>query len=122
MHIYEYLRKTIQSPFWVLVFLSSPLTAHSAELLMIEEPGCIYCARFNREIGPAYPNTDEGKLAPLRRLQLADPWPSALSLVKKATVTPTFILVENGKEVERLVGYPGDEHFWFLLGQMLEKL
>ena len=122
MQIYENMIRTIQGPFWVLVFLLSPLIAHSAELLMIEEPGCVYCARFNHEIGPAYPNTAEGKLAPLRRLQLADPWPATLSQVRKATVTPTFILVENGKEVERLIGYPGDEHFWFLLGQMLQKL
>jgi hypothetical protein len=24
--------------------------------------------------------------------------------------------------VDRLIGYPGDEYFWFLLGQMLDKL
>ena len=34
----------------------------------------------------------------------------------------TFILVDKGEEVDRLIGYPGDEHFWFLLGDMLEKL
>jgi thiol-disulfide isomerase/thioredoxin len=122
MQIYEYLKQTIRSPFLALIFLFGPMGAHSAELLMIEEPGCVYCARFNRDIGPAYPNTNEGKQAPLRRLQLADPWPDALADVRKTTLTPTFILVDNGKEVDRLVGYPGDEHFWFLLGQMLEKL
>jgi hypothetical protein len=122
MRINEYLKQTIRSPLWAVVILLSPLPAYSAELLMIEEPGCVYCARFNREIGPAYPKTDEGKLAPLRRLQIADPWPTSLAGVRKATVTPTFILVDDGVEVDRLVGYPGDEHFWFLLGQMLENL
>jgi hypothetical protein len=122
MQINEYLTQMIRSPFLAFVFLFSPMTAHPAELLMIEEPGCVYCARFNREIGPAYPKTDEGKLAPLRRLQLSDPWPASLAAVRNATVTPTFILVENGVEIDRLVGYPGDEHFWFLLSQMLEKL
>ena len=122
MQINEYLKRMIRSPLWAIAILFCPLTAQSAELLMIEEPGCVYCARFNREIGPAYPKTDEGKLAPLRRLQIADPWPASLAGVRKTTVTPTFILVEDGVEVDRLVGYPGDEHFWFLLGQMLENL
>lgn len=122
MQIYEYLKQIIRSPILGLLVLFNPMAVQAAELFMVEEPGCVYCARFNREIGPAYPNTDEGKLAPLRRLQLADPWPQMLQSVRKATVTPTFILVDNGKEVDRLVGYPGDEHFWFLLGQMLEKL
>ncbi|MFT4725559.1 MAG: hypothetical protein ACI9UN_000054 [Granulosicoccus sp.] len=122
MRINEYLTQMIRSPFLALVFLFIPMTAHAAELLMIEEPGCVYCVRFNREISPAYPKTDEGKLAPLRRLQLSDPWPASLAGVRNATVTPTFILVDNGVEIDRLVGYPGDEHFWFLLSQMLEKL
>jgi len=122
MRIYGYLRNAIKSLSMALVFLSCAMLAHSAELLMIEEPGCVYCARFNREIGPAYPNTVEGKSAPLIRLQIADPWPDAFASVRKASVTPTFILVEDGKEVDRLVGYPGDEHFWFLLSKMLDKL
>ena len=122
MQNYEYLKQIIRSPVLGLLFLFNPMVIQAAELFMVEEPGCVYCARFNREIGPAYPNTDEGRMAPLRRLQLADPWPQTLQSVRKATVTPTFILVDNGKEVDRLVGYPGDEHFWFLLGQMLEKL
>lgn len=122
MQTYEYLNRIIRSSFLALIFFLSPIAAQSAELLMIEEPGCVYCARFNREIGPAYPKTDEGKLAPLRRLQIADPWPESLISVRKASVTPTFILIADGVEIDRLVGYPGDEHFWFLLGQMLDKL
>lgn len=122
MQIYEYFQKSVLRLLLVLICMCMTAMAHSAELLMIEEPGCIYCARFNREIGPAYPKTDEGRLAPLRRLQLADPWPNDLQDVRKASFTPTFILIDNGVEVDRLVGYPGDEHFWFLLNQMLEQL
>ena len=122
MQIRDYLKQLAQKHLIVLMLLLSPTMANSAELLMIEEPGCVYCARFNREIGPAYPNTDEGKSAPLRRMQLTDPWPEELAGVRKPTVTPTFILIEYGQEVDRLVGYPGDEHFWFLLSEMLSKL
>ena len=94
----------------------------AAELLMVEQPGCVFCERFNREIAPAYPKTSEGKLAPLRRVDLTEPWPADLVLVKPATLTPTFILISESNEVDRLAGYPGDEHFWYLLGEMLKKL
>lgn len=96
--------------------------AFSAQLIMVEEANCIYCKQFDEEIAPAYPKTTEGRLAPLRRIDLADGWPDDLSLIKTETLTPTFILVENDRELGRLHGYQGDEFFWFLLGQLLEKL
>jgi len=94
----------------------------TAQLLMIEETNCPYCKRFNDEIAPAYPNTTEGKLAPLKRINLDDGWPDALSHINSESLTPTFILLQDNREVGRLHGYQGDEFFWFLLGELLEKL
>lgn len=110
-----------------LLFLSAATFCHSTayaatELVMLEEKGCVYCAKFNREIGEVYPKTTEGKTAPLRRLDLYDSWPADLEKVRPDTVTPTFILVHNEREVGRLRGYQGDEFFWFLLNQLLEKI
>jgi hypothetical protein len=33
------------------------------------------------------------------------------------TMTPTFIIVIDGKEVGRIVGYPGQELFWWRLSE-----
>ncbi len=112
--------KTISTLFGALFLLLN--TAHSAELIVVEQDGCVYCELFNEQIAEAYPKTSEGKLAPLRRIDLHEPWPKELSQVKPARFTPTFILVENDKEVDRINGYPGDEHFWFLVGEMLSQL
>lgn len=117
MRIFEYISTSL-----LLLALLVPRMLQAAELVMVEEPGCVYCAKFNREIAPAYPKTKEGKLAPLRRIQLHDPWPADMAGMAPAQFTPTFILVEDGREIDRLAGYPGDEHFWFLLGEMLDKL
>lgn len=89
---------------------------------MIEQDGCVYCEKFNREIAIAYPKTKEGKRAPLRRVNLDEKWPNDLSKIETQQFTPTFILIENNKEYARLKGYPGDEYFWFLLNEMLAKL
>lgn len=106
----------------IFVFYLGATAAAAAELLVVEQEGCPYCDKFNREIVEAYPNTDEGARAPLRRVDLHESWPSEYASVDPATVTPTFILVDNGREIDRLVGYPGDEYFWFLLAEMLDKL
>lgn len=111
----------LNTAFAVLVSLL-PQAVVAAQLLMIEETGCVYCARFNEEIAPAYPKTTEGKRAPLRRVNIDNGWPEDLSYIKPEQLTPTFILVENEHELGRLYGYQGDEFFWYLLGEMLEKL
>lgn len=88
-------------------------------LMMAEEPGCIWCARWDSEIGPIYMFTGEGAAAPLWRVDITDPLPEKISLVRSVNFTPTFVLLINGQEVERLEGYPGEDFFWGLLGNML---
>ncbi len=99
-----------------------PGAAQAAELIMLERPGCAWCARWNREIAPIYPLTDEGRQAPLRRVDVTEPWPSDLAGIGSDRYTPTFIVVDNGVEIARLRGYPGDNFFWPLLSEMLAKL
>ena len=98
------------------------LPAKGAELVMLEQPGCAWCARFDAEIAPAWPKTAEGRRAPLRRVDITEPWPGDLSHVQKERFTPTFVLMEGGVEIGRLRGYPGDEFFWFRIGELLAAL
>ncbi|MDD8022041.1 MAG: hypothetical protein PHX82_02875 [Paracoccaceae bacterium] len=90
-------------------------------LIMVEQPGCAYCARWNAELAEIYPKTPEGKLAPLERVQLRAPLPEGLSLRSAPVFTPTFVLVQNGIEVGRIEGYPGQDFFWGLLGMALRE-
>ena len=96
--------------------------AHAAELVMFEQKGCVWCQRFDRDIAPAYEKTDEGRRAPLRRVDIARPMPPDLAFVRRERFTPVFVLVHNGAEFGRIRGYPGDTFFWGLLAGMLEKL
>ena len=98
------------------------LPALAVELVMVEQPGCIYCERWDKEIAPAYPKTAEGKFAPLRRVDIDEPLPADLTDISPIVFTPTFVVVENGKEISRLVGYPGEDFFWPLLARELVKL
>ena len=96
------------------------LPAWATELVMVEQPGCTYCARWDAEIAPAYPKTAEGRFAPLRREQLRA-LPDDVQPARRVMFTPTFLIVEEGREIARLEGYPGANFFWPVLSQLLQK-
>jgi thioredoxin-related protein len=95
------------------------LPAAAAELVMVEQQGCEWCERWNEEIAPAYPNTTEGRFAPLRRVDLRA-MPEDLNIARRVNFTPTFLIVENGQELARLEGYPGADFFWPVLAKLLK--
>lgn len=96
--------------------------ARAAELIVLEQPGCAWCERWREEIGVVYPKTREGRLAPVRFVDVTKAWPDDLGGIRRERLTPTFVLVEGGVEVARLRGYPGETFFWPLLGEMLDRL
>lgn len=105
-----------------LVLLLAMLpAAGGAELVMFETDGCPWCEAWEREVGVIYGRTAEGARAPLTRLDLAAPRPPGLRLAAPVIYTPTFVLVERGRELGRITGYPGEMHFWGLLGALLER-
>lgn len=93
--------------------------ALAADLIMVERVGCHYCAEWKRVIGPIYPKSPEGQFAPLRLVDLADGLPQDIEFARRVTFTPTFVLVDENKEVARIEGYPGEDFFWGLLNEML---
>src|SRR3954453_22789584 len=107
---------------FALLLALATTSARAAELLMFEQRGCVWCQRYDREIAPAYPKTDEGRRAPLRRIDIASPMPPDLAFVRRERFTPVFVLVNGGREFGRIRGYPGDTFFWGLLAGMIEKL
>lgn len=107
----------------VFIFLASSInTSQAAELIMLEQDHCHWCEQWHAEIGPIYPKTNEGKRAPLRQINIHDAMPEDIAHIKPSRFTPTFILIDNGVEIDRIRGYPGEDFFWGLLEGMIEKL
>lgn len=109
---------------WVFGFLGwvHALPVQAAELVMFEREGCVWCQRWEREIGSVYPRTPEGRRAPLRHVSLDRPVPAEFRLDPPIRYTPTFVLMENGREIGRITGYIGDDAFWGLLAKMMIRL
>jgi hypothetical protein len=116
-------KKLIVLPLALATFMAlAAAGARGAELIMFTKAGCPWCETFDREIAPVYPQTVEGARAPLRRIDIAGPIPSDLAFIEVERLTPVFVLVDNGREIGRIRGYPGEAFFWGLLGELIGKL
>jgi len=102
--------------------ISALADARAAELVMFEQAGCAWCEAFDREIAPIYPKTEEGRRAPLRRVNIDRPLPADLAFIEIERLAPLFVLVDKGQEIGRIRGYPGEDNFWGLLGALIKKL
>jgi thioredoxin-related protein len=96
--------------------------ARAAELVMFEQAGCVWCEAFDREIAPIYRKTEEGLRAPLRRVDTGRSLPPDLAFIERERLTPLFVLVDKGREIGRIRGYPGEDSFWGLLSVLMQKL
>ena len=102
-------------------------STRAAELIMFERDGCIWCQRWETQIGAIYPQTPEGQRVPLRKINLdrerraAQPF-GGLRLLSPIRYTPTFVLIEDGREIGRIIGYINDDSFWGLLSIELRRL
>ena len=80
-------------------FLAGNLTA--AELIMVEQQGCYYCLEWKDQLGHIYPKTPEGKYAPLKTIDITEV-DKLEGLQRDVIFTPTFVLMENDRELGRL--------------------
>lgn len=106
----------------LIALLGFGANASAAELLMFRTAGCPWCAAWDRQIGPAYPNTEFGRRAPLRFVDLDRREDPGATLNVPVRYSPTFVLVDAGREVGRIEGYPGEDFFWGLLEKLVARL
>jgi hypothetical protein len=107
---------------FALLFLALAGQAGAAELLMYRRAGCPWCAAWDQAIGPVYPKTEIGRQLPVRFVDLDRDARPPVALVRPVRYTPTFVLVEDGREIGRVEGYPGEDFFWGLLDKLARSL
>lgn len=112
---------------WALILLLAPgmlalgdgsaaQAASGVRLIMVDDPSCHFCRKWNAEIGGGYAKTAEGRFAPLRRVRRDA---AAIRGFAPVIFTPTFIVVREGSELGRISGYPGRDYFYGELQSVL---
>ncbi|MBX9739105.1 MAG: thioredoxin family protein [Beijerinckiaceae bacterium] len=102
------------------LFWMAPPMARAGELVFVDRAGCPYCAKWEREVAPVYSKTPEGRRAPLRKVSLDDGQPAGAA--SPVRFTPTFLLMEEGREIGRITGYIDQAMFWGMLTKFMERL
>lgn len=106
-----------------LLWTGAVTTAEAAELVFFHRGGCDWCEAWRQDVGTVYPKTEEGRLLPLREVDLGDQRPADLTQIEGVTFSPTFVVVaDDGSEVGRILGYPGEELFWWQLSALVNRL
>jgi hypothetical protein len=95
-----------------------PAFSGETVLIMVDDKGCVYCVKWNKEVAAPYQASDEGHFAPLERRTKGH---ADLVGLPGIRYTPTFILIARGTEVGRIVGYGGEDPFWGELDQLMKR-
>jgi thioredoxin-related protein len=101
------------------VFWTAQVSA--AELMMYRRVGCPYCAAWDRQVGPGYNNSELGKIAPARMIDIHDARPH-IELKSPIIYTPTFVLIHDGHEIGRIEGYSTNDFFYGMLARLIGQL
>ncbi|HJQ56904.1 MAG TPA: thioredoxin family protein [Vineibacter sp.] len=95
--------------------------AVAGELVMFQSRSCAWCAAWELEVGTVYEKTDEARTLTLRRVDADRDRTGGIKLAAPVEFTPTFVIVACGRELGRIAGYPGEDHFWGLLGTEIAR-
>jgi hypothetical protein len=115
-------RRSIAMIAFIVAQVTCCVSSVAAELIMFETPGCPWCARWLKEVGPGYSKSVEGQRAPLHRADQSTASGMTIKFAAPIVASPTFVLVNEGREIGRITGYPGPDFFWGLLAELIVKL
>ncbi len=89
------------------------------ELLVIEVRGCTICDLVRLHIQPAYEATPRAQQVPMRYIDITHIDELKLGLANRVDTLPTIVLMQDGREVDRISGYLGPQNFFAALTHML---
>ena len=98
----------------------------SPMLIYVYSPECGACRQFDGEVGAIYPKTNESLALPMERVLIDDWQAKRHQLVECASAavigTPTFLQIQNCRELDRITGYSDAELFWLGHRRMMNRI
>ncbi len=91
------------------------------ELVVFEADGCIYCQNFRSDVLPLYRESQIGRETPIRFVNVSRSDETKMGLSGAITIAPTVVLMHQGQEVDRIVGYTGPFNFMKMVAWMLGR-
>lgn len=95
--------------------------ASGLELLVFEVEGCATCSAFKRDVAPLYRQGPNAAVAPLRFVDINRVDTDKLALNGDLRIVPTVVLMKDGREVDRVVGYFAPDVFLRMVTHLIGK-
>ncbi|MEK9961709.1 MAG: hypothetical protein VXB94_09095, partial [Rhodobiaceae bacterium] len=106
----------VASSLLLAALLLVPLAAIAeTRLVMVTSDHCPFCRAWERDVGAIYDKSPYAPNMPLTRVEMGAPLPDDIVLTEPVIGTPTFLIVSEGREVDRQRGYDDAEMFWWWL-------
>ena len=116
--------RVFASPFRILavgVVLNFAALCHiaiaSTRLVMVTSDHCPFCQAWEQDIGVLYDKSPYAPSLPLTRVDIGSAMPEGVTLQSPVLGTPTFLIIQNGQEIDRQRGYDDAEMFWWWLSE-----
>jgi thioredoxin-related protein len=88
---------------------------------VFEVDGCTMCDVFRRDVLPQYQSGAAAARAPLRFVDINKTDPDTLALRGRVLQVPTAVLMQDGREFDRITGYVGPSNFFRMLDWLLAR-
>lgn len=98
---------------------TSILPSTGLQLVVLEVEDCIYCDVFRRQLLPAYQSSRQGRKAPVRFVDINDPALGEIGLTAPIGTVPTFVVLEDNREIGRIPGLMGHHDFFRAIDYIL---
>lgn len=86
-------------------------------LVMVTSDYCPFCQAWERDVGVVYDKSPYAPSLPLTRVEMGSAMPEGVSLQAPVVGTPTFLIIQDGREIDRQRGYDDAEMFWWWLSE-----
>ena len=80
--------------------------APRTEVIVFEIGGCTYCTAFRDNLGARYLASTTNRAAPMRFVDVGRLDPQSFQLRADINTVPTIVVLQDGREVDRVEGYP----------------
>ncbi len=102
----------------LLIFAALPhIAVAGAKLVMVTSDYCPFCQAWERDVGAVYDKSPYASALPLTRVDMGSAMPEGVAFLEPVVGTPTFLIIRDGKEIERQRGYDDAEMFWWWLSE-----
>lgn len=92
------------------------------EVLVFEHPDCVYCPVFRNRIAERYKQSLHASEAPLRFVDITNTEAKGLGLKAPISVVPTAVVIKRGREVDRITGLWGADHFFKMVSFIIRSV